>query len=149
MSYKQFGHRVSAPCIIDTGIVVNKVDMRRLLLDLGKVHYIHTQDMQVQSEGEGYVMEVFADQNRSTIVANHALYLNVYSFDYLELKVSPELEAYFDLVQDGRQLRLIPLTNPLQDQVARGFNAAALDAVVDQVLSYNWDVQLDDDDCPF
>lgn len=149
MSYQQFGHRVSAPCIIDTGIVVNKLDMQRLLIDLGRVRYIHTQDERVQSEGEGYVMEVFADPSRSTLIANHALYLNVYSFDYLELKLSPERDTYFELVQDGRQLRLIPLSNPLQEQVSRSFNAAALDAVVDQVLSSNWDVQLDDDDCPF
>lgn len=149
MSHDQFNRRVAAPCIIDNGIVVNKRDMQRLLVDLGRVRYIHTQDGQMQSEGEGYVLEVFADDCHSTLVANHALYLNVSSFDYLELKQSPEQETYFDLVQEGRQLRLIPLSNPLQEQVTRNLNAAALDAVVDQVLSTNWDVQLDDDDCPF
>jgi len=46
-------------------------------------------------------------------------------------------------------LRLIPLSNPLQEQVARNLNAAALDAVVDQVLSGNWDLHLDEDDSPF
>ena len=94
-------------------------------------------------------LEVFANPDRSTLIANHALYLNVYSFDYLELKQSPEEGGYFDLIQEGRQLRLIPLSNPLQEQVARNLNAAALDAAVDQVLSGNWDLQLDDDDSPF
>lgn len=149
MSSNNFDHRVSAPCIIDTGIVVNKRDMQRLLIDLGRVGYIHSQDGQIQSQGEGYIMEVFADPQRSTLVANHSIYLNVYSFDYLELKQSPEQETYFDLITEDRQLRLIPLSNPLQEEATRNINAAAFDAVMDQVLSSNWDMQLDDDDCPF
>lgn len=145
----QLNNRVVAPCIIDTGIVVNKRDIKRLLFDLGRVRYLHIQDGKIYSEGEGYVLEVFANPDRSTLIANHALYLNVYSFDYLELKQSPVEGTYFDLIQEGRQLRLIPLSNPLQEQVARNLNAAALDAVVDQVLSGNWDLQLDEDDSPF
>lgn len=148
MSYDQINYRVSAPCIIDTGIVVNKRDMQKLLVDVGRVRYLHLQDGEVQSEGEGYVLEVFADEQQATLVANHTLYLNVCSFDYLELKQSPEKETYFDLVQDGRLLRLIPLSNPLQEHASRTLNAAALDAVMDQVLSGSWDSQLDDD-CPF
>ncbi len=149
MSHDQFNNRVVAPCIIDTGIVVNKRDIKRLLFDLGRVRYLHIQDGKIYSEGEGYVFEVFANPDRSTLIANHALYLNVYSFDYLELKQSPVEGAYFELIQEGRQLRLIPLSNPLQEQVARNLNAAALDAAVDQVLSGNWDLQLDEDDSPF
>ena len=149
MNHDQLNNRVVAPCIIDTGIVVNKRDIKRLLFDLGRVRYLHIQDGQIYSEGEGYVLEVFANPHRSTLIANHALYLNVYSFDYLELKQSPVDGAYFDLIQEGRQLRLIPLSNPLQEQFARNLNAAALDAVVDQVLSGSWDLQLDEDDSPF
>ena len=149
MSHDQLNNRVVAPCIIDTGIVVNKSDIKRLLFDLGRVRYLHIQDGKIYSEGEGYVLEVFANPHRSTLIANHALYLNVYSFDYLELKQSPVDGAYFDLIQDGRQLRLIPLSSPLQEQFARNLNAAALDAVVDQVLSGNWDLLLDEDDSPF
>ncbi len=145
----QLNNRVIAPCIIDTGIVVNKRDIHRLLFDLGRVRYVNMQDGKIYSEGEGYVMEVFANPNRSTLIANRALYLNVDSFDYLELKKSNEEGAYFDLIQDGRQLRLIPLSNPAHEQVARNLNAAALDAVVDQVLSGSWDYQLDEDDSPF
>ena len=145
MSHDQFNNRVVAPCIIDTGIVVNKRDIKRLLFDLGRVRYLHIQDGKIYSEGEGYVLEVFANPDRSTLIANHALYLNVYSFDYLELKQSPVEGAYFELIQEGRQLRLIPLSNTLQEQVARNLDAAALDAVVDQVLSGNWDLQDEDD----
>lgn len=138
--------KLPAPCIVDTGIVVNKQDMQKLLADLGRVRYLYSQDGKLLSEDEGYVLEVFSDPHRSTLVANHTLYLNVYSFDYLELGRSLEREPCFDLIQDNRQLRLIPLSNPLQDQTTRSLNAAALEAVVAEVLSASWDVRIDDDD---
>lgn len=148
MNYHK-SNRVHAPCIIDSGTVVNKRDIERLLVDLGRVSYCHSFDGQIPSRGEGYILEVFEDLQRSTLIANHSIYLNICSFDYLELKQSAEGETYFDLISEGRQLRLIPLSNPLQDEASRDFNAAALDAVMDQVLSANWDVNLEDDDCPF
>ncbi|MBE9124581.1 MULTISPECIES: hypothetical protein [unclassified Coleofasciculus] len=150
MSYHQSPYRLPAPCIIDTGIIINKQDMGRLLTDLGRVRYIHTLDGKLQSEGEGYVLEVFADPQRSTLVANQALYINVCSFDYLQLNQSSDKKTYFDLVQENRQLRLIPLSNPLQDQSSEHLNAEALEAMVTQVLSAKWDVQIDDEgECPF
>jgi hypothetical protein len=150
MSHHQPSHHLPAPCIIDTGIVINKQDMARLLTDLGRVRYIHTLDGKLQNEGEGYVMEVFADPQRSTLIANQTIYLNVHSFDYLQLNQSPEKEAYFDLIQDNRQIRLIALSNPFQEQSTQQINADALEAMVTQVLSAKWDVQIDDDgDCPF
>lgn len=149
MTYDQSPPRLPAPCIIDSGIILNKQDMRRLLTDLDRVRYIHTLDGKVQSEGEGCVLEVFAEPQRSTMIANQAIYLNVHSFDYLQLHQSSEQESYFDLIQDHRQLRLIPLSSPLQEQSTPIINAAALEAMVTQVLSAKWDVQLDDDDCLF
>lgn len=149
MSHDQSPPQLPAPCIIDNGIVINKQDMRRLLSDLGRVRYIHSLDGQVQSEGEGCVLEVFADPQRSTLIANQAIYLNLDSFDYLQLHQSPKQEAYFDLIQDHRLLRLIPVSNPLQEQTTQGLNAAALEAMVTQVLSAKWDVQLDDDESSF
>lgn len=150
MSHHQPSHQLPAPCIIDTGTIVNKQDIGRLLTDLGRVRYIHSLDGKLQNEGEGCVLEVFADPNRSTIIANRALYLNVQSFDYLQLNQSPEQETYFDLIQDNRQLRLIPLSNPYQEQSNQQLNADALEAMVAQVLSAKWDVQIDDEgECPF
>lgn len=143
-------NKLPAPCIIDTGMVLNKIDMRRLLSDLGRVRYIHTQDGKFQSEGEGDVIEVFANPNQSTLVANQALYLNVCSFDYLELNQSPEKETYFDLVQDSRCLRLIPLSTPLEERANRNLNDSALEVMMDQVFSSGWDAEIDDDgSCPF
>ena len=151
MTQEQPAHQLPAPCIIDSGIILNKADIQRLLNDLGRVRYIHTLDNRLQSEGEGWILEVFANPDRATLVANHRLYINVLSFDYLQLHQSSEQETYFDLIQDNRQLRLISLTNALQDpEAASNIDAATLEAMVTQVLSAKWDVQLDDeDDCPF
>ena len=150
MSQHHSDIKLPAPCIINTGIIVNKIDMRRLLTDLGRVRYIHIQEDKLQTEGEGDVLEVFANRNRSTLVANHALYLNVHSFDYLELKQSPEQETYFDLIQDERCLRLIPLSTPVQERATRNLSETAWEAMMDNVLSARWDAEIDDDgSCPF
>ena len=127
------------------GIVVNKLDIRQLLRDLGRVHYIYTQENKLLSEGDGDVMEVFANSHRSTLVTNHALYVNVDSFDYLELKQSPQQETYFDLIQEQMCLRLIPLTTPLQERRNRQFNVTVIEAMMDQVLAARWDAEIDDD----
>jgi hypothetical protein len=135
-----------APCIIDSGTIVDKRDMQRLLTDLSHVRYFHIQDGSIVGEGEGCVLEVFADGQGATLVANHTLYLNVCSFDCLELRQLLDHQACFDLIQDGRLLRLIPLSNPLEPRQQRQLNAAALEAVVADVLSASWDAQLDEDD---
>ncbi len=145
MSHHLPDTRIPAPCIINTGVIVNKLDMRRLLKDLGRVHYIYTQDGKLQSEGEGDVLEVFANPQRSTLVANHALYLNVYSFDYLELKQSPQQQTYFDLMQLETCLRLIPLSTPRQERQERSLNVRAIEAMMEQVLSAQLDAEIDDD----
>jgi hypothetical protein len=90
-------------------------------------------------------MEVFANPKRSTLVANHALYLNVHSFDYLELKQSSEKQTYFDLVQEGVCLRLIPLSTPLQERQQRCLNVNDIEVMMEQVLSAKWDAEFDDD----
>jgi hypothetical protein len=138
--------RSPAPCIVDTGTVVNKQDIQRLLVDLHRVRYIYTQDGSVSSQGEGFVREVFADASRATLIANYSLYLNLLSFDYMELGYADENKPCFDLVQETRQLRLIPLSNPLQDDQSTTLNAAALEAMVVEVLSAGLDVQTDDEE---
>jgi hypothetical protein len=139
-------HRIPAPCTIDSGIVVARDDIKRLLNDLGSVRYIHTLDGAIQSEGEGWLVEVFSHPTQATLVANGNIYLNLQSFDYLQLGRSETKEAYFDLIQDNRQLRLIPLCNCLQEpEFTSDLDAATIEAMVTQVLSAKWDVQLDDD----
>lgn len=145
MIYNRSNDTVPAPCLIDTGILVNKQDIIRLLSDLTHVRYIHWQDEQLKTQGEGYILDVFADQGRSTLIANHALYINVYSFDYLQLKQSPENQAYFDLIQEGLILRLMPLSNPLQQQRHRVEDAVDLEMVVAEMLTAKLDAERDDD----
>lgn len=134
-----------APCIVETGILVQKQDIRRILADLGRVRYVHIQDGKCHCQGEGYILDVFAEREQSTIIANHALYLNVYSFDYLEIKVSPTKETFFDLIQENRQLRLIPLSNPLQERENNHLSASAISAVLTEVLSAKLDAEMDDE----
>jgi hypothetical protein len=138
--------RIPAPCFVESGTIVDKRDMQRLLADLSRVRYSHIQEGQVIREGEGCILEVFADHSGATLVANHTLYLNVNSFDYLEMNCLPDGQSYFDLIQDDRQLRLMPLSNPLQARPVRPINSAALEAVVADVLSASWDAQIDDDE---
>ncbi len=90
MSKEQTPRQLPAPCIIDCGIIVSKDDMKRLLNDLCHVHYIHLIDRQIESEGKGWVLEVFNHPCQSTLIANGNLYINIQSFDYLQLSQSPE-----------------------------------------------------------
>lgn len=144
--FKSERTHIPAPCLVDAGTLVDKRDMQRLLADLSRVRYIHFQDGQAVREGEGCILEVFADAHSATLVANHALYLNVGSFDCLEMHCLPDGQPCFDLIQADRQLRLIPLSNPLQVRPVRPINTAALEAVVADVLSASWDAQIDDEE---
>jgi hypothetical protein len=147
MNYDSSSPSFPAPCIVDSGILVNKDDIRRLLNDLGHVRYVHKVDGKLLSAGEGWIVEVFADAHQSTLVANHSLYLNVQSFDYLQLHSSGENQTFFDLIQDSRQLRLIPLASNLPNSDGSSdLDPVTLEEMVTQVLSAKWDVQLDDDD---
>jgi hypothetical protein len=150
MSQDNIPHHIPAPCIIDSGTIVNKDDMKRLLNDLYRVRYVHILDGKLQSEGEGAIVEVFTDPLQSTLIANGNLYLNIQSFDYLQLNQSPLKETYFDLIQDNRQLRLIPASQSLQGEEANSdLDASTIEDMVTKVLSAKWDVQFDDEDYSF
>lgn len=136
-----------APCIVDTGIVVRRGDIQRLLCDLGRVHYLDVVDDQVRGQGEGYVMEVFEDPVAATLVVNRTLYLNINSFDYLALSQVPDpadpqmIRSQFDLVQENRILRLIPLSDPLSDPLevledTRALHAAMADAMASEAADW-------------
>ncbi len=147
MSKEQTPRQLPAPCIIDSGTIVSKDDMKRLLNDLCQVHYIHTIDEKLHSEGKGWILEVFNHPCQSTLIANGNLYINIQSFDYVQLNQSPNQETYFDLIQDNRRLRLIPIVNSKPEQASvKNIDAATIEAMVTEVLSARWDVQLDDDE---
>ncbi len=133
-----------APCLVDNGIVINKSDMLRLLGGLRQVRYVHKQDSEITNTGEGCVMEAFADPTQATLVANRSLYLNVHSFDYLEM-VTTSTETSFVLVQDNRCLCLTPIAPTAEETSGHPLDAAALEAIVTETLSASWDASLDDD----
>ncbi|MEN9253006.1 MAG: hypothetical protein Q6L49_08370 [Thermostichales cyanobacterium HHBFW_bins_127] len=138
-----------APCIIDVGTLVRKRDMHRVLSDLGRVTYQEIRDGQIVRSGEGYVMEVFADLHSATLIANAAIYLNVHSFDCLALGITTHLDReqpFFDLIQENRVLRLLPLSSPLQDPPQRLADAQALKIAMLDWLNQN--MAEGDEDCP-
>ena len=146
MKHHHQDRAIPAPCIIDVGTVVNQDDMKRLLNDLGHVRYIHSIDRKVQSEGKGWIIEIFSDPVQSTLVANHNIYLNVQSFDCLQLGTLED-RSYFDLIQDNRLLRLIPITKATPEKnLDRSIDAATIEAMMSEVLSARLDVQLDDEE---
>ena len=145
MSYQPSTASLPAPCLVDIGTVINKKDMVRILQHLGRVRYIHCQEEQILREGEGYVVEVFSDPQQATLVANSSLYLNVTSFDYLEMGQLADNQPCFDLIQDNRCLRILPLSNPLTERNSCNLNDATLEAMLAEALTARWDACLDDD----
>ena len=143
MNPKNFSS-LPAPCLVENGIVANKIDMLRLLKGLRQVRYIHSQGSEITNKGEGCVMEAFSDSAQATIVANHSLYLNVHSFDYLEMITSGE-ETTFALVQDDRCLCLTPLPSEPEAAAVTQLDAATLEAIVNEALSASWDASIDDE----
>ena len=135
-----------APCIVDEGIIVNPDDIKRLLGDLCHVQYIHKIGDRETSRGEGYIQEIFNDPNQSTLIANRKIYINIQSFDYLRLSKSTEDEACFDLIQDSRQLSIVAIARTAQSKaIARNIDVEAIEAMVTEVLTARFDVQLDFD----
>lgn len=134
-----------APCIVDEGIVINQDDIKRLLVDLCYVHYIYTVDKQVNSKGRGLIQEIFSDSHQSTLVANGKIYINLKSFDYLQLSRSADELAHFDLIQDNCQLRLIPVAPMPKAGIHRDLDDETIEAMVTEALAARLDVQFDDE----
>lgn len=147
MSHQPNYCQIPAPCIIESGILVNKEDIKRLINDLTQVRYVHIIDGVVQNNGTGWILEVFNDPNQATVVINNSLYINIQSFDYLKLTQVSSQETHFDLIQDNRLLRLIPLTTSTQEvsNSKGGIGFDCLEDMLEEVLSAKWDVQLDED----
>jgi hypothetical protein len=145
MSFESRYCQFPAPCIVESGILVNKDDIKRLLNDLTYVAYVHSLDGKIQNQGKGWILEVFSDLNQATLVVNNSLYINIQSFDYLQINQLSDSKTCFDLIQDNRQLRIVPLNNPVQEQQESDLDTATLEAMLTEVLSAKWDVQIDDD----
>ena len=111
-------------CLVDYGIVYSKRDMIRVLRDLDRVEYVDLIDNLAVAQGEGYVIEVYANANDSTIIFNNRLHINVNGFDFLKIKSNPANSI--ELISGHRIIRLKPLTNILKT------NQAALEEEIDE-----------------
>ena len=111
-------------CLVDYGIVYSKRDMIRVLRDLDRVEYVDLIDNLAVAQGEGYVIEVYANANDSTIIFNNRLHINVNGFDCLKIVSDPKKEV--ELFSGHRIIRLKPLTNILKE------NQAAIEEEIDE-----------------
>lgn len=98
-------------CLVEQGIIYSKRDMIRILRDLDRVLYVDLIDNASVANGEGYVVEVYANSYDSTLVFNHRLHINVNSFDFLKIISQPE--KLVELISGHRIIKLKPLTNIL------------------------------------
>ncbi|OGI08436.1 MAG: hypothetical protein A3I68_05755 [Candidatus Melainabacteria bacterium RIFCSPLOWO2_02_FULL_35_15] len=98
-------------CLVEQGIIYSKRDMIRILRDLDRVLYVDLIDNASVANGEGYVVEVYANSYDSTLVFNHRLHINVNSFDFLKITSQPD--KLVELISGHRIIKLKPLTNIL------------------------------------
>ena len=146
MNYNYREPTIPAPCIIDSGTIVNKDDIKRLLSDLGHVNYVHTLDGKICGEGKGWILEIFNDPQQATLIANHNLYLNIQSFDFLKLYKTNENETCLDLVQDKRLLRLIPIAiNSVDQELNKNIDENIIDQIMKGVIAAQLDAGLDEE----
>ncbi len=104
-------------CLVEQGIIYSKRDMIRILRDLDRVLYVDLIDNASVANGEGYVVEVYANGFDSTLIFNNRLHINVNSFDFLKIISQPEKTV--ELISGHRIIKLKPLTNILQANQAR------------------------------
>lgn len=102
------------PCLVEYGTVYSKRDMIRILRDLDRVEYFDLIDNAVVAQGEGYVIEVYANNQDSTLIFNNRLHINVNGFDFLEIKSNPTKAV--ELISGHRVIKLKPLTNILKER---------------------------------
>lgn len=111
-------------CLVDYGLVYSKRDMIRILRDLDRVEYFDLIDNSIVAQGEGYVIEVYANSFDSTLIFNNRLHINVNGFDFLKIKTDPR--KVIELISGHRIVKLVPLTNVLKT------NQAAIEEEIDE-----------------
>lgn len=121
------------PCIVDTGVLVHRRDMARILRDLVRVRYVDLFEGEVTAHGEGQVVSIFSSEEGSTIVFNERIYLNLNTFEYARLGKDPEGASCIELVDEPRVLRLVPLPwESFDAPVSLGQRQSSASAVLDR-----------------
>ncbi|MGD1903762.1 MAG: hypothetical protein ACFB9N_16160 [Geitlerinemataceae cyanobacterium] len=144
---------MTAPCIINAGTIVSKSDMLRALSRLTHVRYTHLWDDESRSQGSATIAEVFDDPQQSTVLANRLLYLNIHSFDYLELRPAENGKTIFALVRGDEQLCLESAAHKPSTTFAgidmldrdSAFGESTLEFALAHIIAAKLDAQLDSD----
>lgn len=102
--YPDKRHRAS--CLIGEGTIYQKKDMLRSLETFGNLRYEYIVDGKVITKGEGRLTKVFASKNSATLIINRCIFINVFSFDYLNFKTTTKGHTLLELVEDSRMLKL-------------------------------------------
>jgi hypothetical protein len=101
--------RPLAPCLIDRGTITDFRDMLRALETIESVEYAWSVDGHIVSEGRGTLVKLMADPDSATMIVNGCLFLNVFSFRYLDFEPGAEETWRFRLYGDGSLLELVAL----------------------------------------
>lgn len=99
--------KITAPCIINDGTLINKKDMIRALETFECVNYYDFIGNKCHAKGEGIVIKVFASKDSATLIINCSVFLNVMSFEYLDFKHGKNGEAIVELFSGNRRLKLV------------------------------------------
>ena len=97
-------------CFVNDGIIYQKKDMLRILSDLLFVRYEQYDSSDLKKSGEGRVFRVYNNTTNSSVLMNGRIYLNVNSFEYLQIHTDPNTNtSYFELFTPDFSIRIYPL----------------------------------------
>jgi hypothetical protein len=106
-----------APCLIGRGTLTSPRDILRALETLENVEYRFVVHGDSVSAGKAALVKLMADPESSTLVVNGCLFLNVFSFSYLDFEELGEERWLFTLHGDSSVLELISVPE-VEDEIA-------------------------------
>lgn len=102
------------PCLVGVGVLTSKKDMMRVLRGFDHVKYTDIIDEKIQSEDEAFVVDVFSNDQESTIIFNRRIYINVQNFEYL--RMVKNLPGTIELIEGHRTLKLEAANDPFTNK---------------------------------
>lgn len=111
-----------APCLVGRGTVSHPADMLRALETLENLEYRFVVHGEAVDEGRAALVKLLADPESATLVVNGCLFLNVFSFRFLDFEpATGEANRWrFVLHGDGSVLELVSLPENEEESTGRG-----------------------------
>jgi len=109
-----------APCLIGRGTLTTPRDILRALETLENVEYCFVVHGDTVNSGKAALVKLMADPESSTLVVNGCLFLNVFSFRYLDFEELAEERWRFTLHGDGSVLELVSVPEVEEDASVSG-----------------------------